>query len=107
MMETLSATTIFWLIALGGITGWLVGYLMGHEGRSKYSNIIWGVLGSLIVGLAALWVGMSGVLLFALMGTLGTLLIVNAFHSHHEEDIYEKEDHDISIRRYNKNANHR
>ena len=106
-METLSATTIFWLIALGGITGWLVGYFMGREGRSNYSNIIWGVVGSLSVGVAALLVGLSGALLFAFMGTLGMLLIVNAFHDHHKDDIYKGEGHDITVHRYQKNANHR
>ncbi|HKK46633.1 MAG TPA: hypothetical protein VJ964_14000 [Balneolaceae bacterium] len=105
-METLSATTIFWLIALGSITGWLTGYLMGKEGMSKYSNALWGVFGSLSVGLVALLVGVSSALLYAFIGTLATLFIANVFHSHHQEDIYGGEDHGITVRRYHKKANH-
>ncbi|MGD8428620.1 MAG: hypothetical protein PVH63_13435 [Balneolaceae bacterium] len=105
-METLTGTTIFWLLALGSLTGWIVGYVMGHEGRPLYSNIVWGTAGSLSVGLVALWLNLGGVLLFAFMGTLATLFITNVFHTHHTEDISEGEDLEITLRRYRKGAKH-
>jgi hypothetical protein len=86
-METLSATTIFWLLVLGATTGWLVGYIMGHEGITLTSNVVWGTLGAPIVGICALYVGISGVLVFALLGTLAMLFLANVFHLHHVEDI--------------------
>lgn len=86
-METLSATTIFWLLVLGATTGWIVGYIIGREGITLVSNVIWGTLGALVIGLCGLFLNMSGVLLFAFMGTLATLFLANVFHLHHVEDI--------------------
>lgn len=98
-METLSATTIFWLIVLGATTGWIVGYFIGHEGITLVSNLIWGTAGAVLIGLIGLWLELSGVLLFALMGTLATLFLANVFHLHHVEDILGDTQHSIRIKR--------
>jgi len=42
---------------------------------------------------------LTGVLLFAMMGTLATLFIANVFHLHHIEDIEGDVHRDIRIRR--------
>lgn len=86
-METLSATTIFWLLVLGATTGWIVGYIIGKEGITLTSNVIWGTIGAPIVDVCALYVQVSGVLVFSLLGTLAMLFLVNVFHLHHVEDI--------------------
>jgi len=86
-METLSATTIFWLLVLGATTGWIVGYIIGHEGITLISNVIWGTLGAPLVGICGLYVQISGVLVFSLLGTLAMLFLANVFHLHHVEDI--------------------
>lgn len=86
-METLSATTIFWLLVLGVSLGWSISYFVGHDGVTLPSNIMWGAGGSLLSGIIALLVGMDGVLLFSFMGTIGLLFIANVFHLHHEVDI--------------------
>ncbi len=86
-METLSATTIFWLLVLGATTGWIVGYIIGKEGITLTSNVIWGMIGAPIVGVCALYVQISGVLVFSLLGTLAMLFLANVFHLHHVEDI--------------------
>ena len=86
-METFSTTTIFWLFVLGATTGWIVSYLMGREGITLIRNLIWGTGGAVLIGLIGLWLELSGVLLFALMGTLATLFLANVFHLHHVEDI--------------------
>lgn len=86
-METLSATTIFWLIVLGATTGWVIGYWVGHEGVTLISNILWGTAGSVVIGVLGLYLQLSGVLLFALLGTLSTLFLANVFHLHHAEDM--------------------
>ncbi len=98
-METFSATTIFWLIVLGTTTGWIVGYLIGREGTSQMKNLIWGVVGSVLTGLIGLILNLSGVLLFALMGTLAILFLANVFHLHHEEDVYGDIKRGIQIKR--------
>lgn len=86
-METLSATTIFWLLVLGATTGWIVGYVIGREGITLTSNVIWGTIGAPIIGVCALYVQISGVLVFALLGTLAMLFLANVFHLHHVEDL--------------------
>ncbi len=98
-METLSVTTIFWLLVLGATTGWVIGYWVGHEGVSLRSNIMWGIFGSILVGLIGLYLGLSGVLLFALLGTLATLFIANVFHLHHVQDIKGDIDRGMRIKR--------
>ena len=101
-METFSATTIFWLMVLGALTGWCIGNLMGREGITVGSNIAWGVVGTLLSGLIALWVQLSGVLLFGFMGALATLFLANVFHLHHVEDISGDIRREIKIRGKNK-----
>ncbi|MDZ7657976.1 hypothetical protein [Fodinibius sp.] len=86
-METLSATTIFWLLVLGATTGWIVGYIIGEQGITLKSNVIWGAIGAPLVGVCALYVAISGILLFSLLGTLAILFLANVFHLHHDEDI--------------------
>lgn len=86
-METLSATTIFWFLILGITTGWLTAYLVGNEGITTYSNIVWGGASAVLVGVLALMLDLSGVLIYAFMGTLAILFIANVFHLHHVEDI--------------------
>lgn len=96
-METLSATTIFWLISLGAITGWTVGYAMGNEGITRTSNLIWGIAGSLVIGIIALLLQLMGAFLYAFLGTLATLFLANVFHLHHVEDILNDVRRDIRI----------
>ncbi len=86
-METFTATTIFWLIVLGATTGWVIGYIIGHEGIPLISNVIWGLVTAPIIGVCALYLELSGVLVFAFIGTLATLFLANVFHLHHVEDI--------------------
>lgn len=101
-METLSATTIFWLIVMGATIGWVHGYLIGHEGITLISNIIWGIAGSVASGVVALIIGVSGVFLFGLMYTLAALFIANVFHLHHVEDITGDIDRGMRIKRKKK-----
>lgn len=98
-METLTATTIFWLLVLGATTGWVMGYLVGHEGVTLVSNIIWGTLGAVVIGIFGLYLELSGVFLFSFMGTLAMLFLVNAFHLHHVEDITGDIDRGMRIKR--------
>ncbi|MDZ7681906.1 MAG: hypothetical protein U5J63_09410 [Fodinibius sp.] len=99
LMETLTATTVFWLIVLGSTTGWVVGYWVGHEGVNLIANLWWGTVGAVVVGIMGLYLQLSGVLLFALMGTLATLFLANVFHLHHVEDIKGDQNRSVRIRR--------
>ncbi len=74
---------------------------MGHEGITLKSNIIWGTVGAPVIGICALYVQMSGVLVFALLGTLAMLFLANVFHLHHVEDITGNIDRRIRINKKN------
>ena len=86
-METFSITTLIWLTILGTTTGYIVGIIIGHEGTTLISNIIWSIIGAVAVGIISLLFELSGVLIYAFIGTLAVLFIVNIFHLHHIEDI--------------------
>lgn len=98
-METLSATTIFWLITMGALVGWVLSHFIKHEGITLKANIIWGMVGAVSVGLCALYVEISGVLLFAFLGTMAILFLANVFHLHHVEDITGDIDRGIRIKK--------
>jgi hypothetical protein len=101
-METLSMATIFWLLVLGATTGWVVGNIVGHEGITVRANIIWGMVGAVTIGVMGFWLQLSGVLLYAFMGTLATLFLANVFHLHHVEDVLTDTRHSIHIKKSKK-----
>lgn len=98
-METFSATTIFWFIVLGATTGWAIGYLVGHEGVTLVSNLIWGMFGAVSVGIFGLYLELGGVLVFSFLGTLAMLFLANVFHLHHVEDVKGDIDRGLRIKR--------
>lgn len=98
-METFSATTVFWLLVLGATTGWAIGYWVGHEGITLMGNVVWGTAGAVVVGIMGLYLQLSGVLLFAMMGALATLFLANVFHQHHVEDTEGEIDRGMRIKR--------
>lgn len=99
-MGTLSATMIFWFLMLGVTTGWVLGYIVGHEGITLRSNIVWGGASAILIGVIALLLNFSGgALLYSFMGTLAMLFIANVFHLHHVEDIKGDIDRRMQIKR--------
>lgn len=78
-MEELNGATIFWLIALGMIIGATAKVVMGNKGMSMSSNLIGGILGTLIVGSIGIEMQLPGSLLFAVLGSLSILFLGNVF----------------------------
>lgn len=99
VMAGLSATAIFWFIALGLTVGWVFGYIIKSEGRSLKANITWGITGTLVIGTIGIWFGFGDALLFSFVGSLAVLFIANVFHQHHEEDMFGHVDRGIKIMR--------
>lgn len=87
-METLTGTTIYWLISIGLIVGFITGIFIRSEGISLFGNLIWGALGALLMGFIGINLGIGDGLLFAFIATLPLLFLVNVFHRHHQEDIF-------------------
>jgi hypothetical protein len=79
-MEVLDGTTIFWLIAIGMVAGAIVKVGIWNDGVELVPNLIGGVIGSLVVGSISIALEFPGSLVFAFMGTLAILFIMNVFH---------------------------
>lgn len=84
-MEALDGTTIFWLFALGMLTGGAVKLVMWNTSVSLISNLAAGVGGSIIVGGLTVALQLPGGLLFAFLGSLAILFILNVFHIEGQE----------------------
>jgi len=96
-MTTLSATLIFWLIAQGMAIGAVYGMIIKSEGVTVPANTVWGMIGSVATGSIAVFLQLGDELLFAFVGTLAFLFLVNAFHLHHDEDLFGHVDRGIRI----------
>lgn len=86
-MEAITFGLILSFIAIGLITGLLVGALIKTEGVSIKWNIIFGILFAIILGIYGVLMGYDKGFFFAFVGTLAALYLVNAFHLHHQEDL--------------------
>lgn len=84
-MHEFDGTTIFWLIALGMFVGGLSKLALGNKGVSFLSNVIGGTAGSVIVGGIGVALQLPGALLFAFLGSLSILFLVNVFHLQKDE----------------------
>ena len=97
-MTIISGAAIFWFIALGMVVGLLFGLVVKKEGIPILGNIGWGVFASVLTGVIGILLDFGDSLLFALVYTLAFLFLVNVFHQHHEEDIYDNVDPHIHLK---------
>lgn len=79
-MDVLNGTTIFWLFALGILVGGAAKLVMWNTTVDLLSNLAAGVAGSLIVGGVTVALQLPGGFLFAFLGSLSILFILNVFH---------------------------
>ncbi|MGM0546236.1 MAG: hypothetical protein ACQEST_05880 [Bacteroidota bacterium] len=85
-MEELNGTMIFWLIALGMIAGAITKVSIWKQGVELVPNLIAGITGALIVGSIAIFINLPGSLVFAFLGSLAVLFILNVFHLQSEKE---------------------
>ncbi len=83
-MEVLDGATIFWLIAQGMLMGAVVKVAMWNTTVDIIPNIAAGIAGSLVVGGITVALNLPGDLVFAMLGSLSILFIVNVFHQETE-----------------------
>lgn len=86
-METFDGVLLYWFISVGLLVGILFGIIIGNEGISVTGNLIWGAIGSVLMGLIGSIMGLGDGILFAGMGTLILLFLVNVYHQHHVEEL--------------------
>ena len=79
-MEIIDGATIFWLIALGMFMGGAAKVVMWNTNVGLMSNVLAGAAGAVIMGGLIAMLNMEGFLLFAFLGSLAILFIINVFN---------------------------
>jgi uncharacterized membrane protein YeaQ/YmgE (transglycosylase-associated protein family) len=87
-MEELNGVTIYWLISIGLLVGFFMDLIIGKRGMGMNGNLIGGVIGSVIIGVAAIYLNLFGALVYAVLGAVAFLFLCNVFNIHpqHNED---------------------
>lgn len=88
-MENLDGTTLFWLITLGLIIGSTAKVVMWNKGLTITTNILAGVLGTVIVGGIGIELQVPGSMMFGVLGGLAILFISNVFFLQEEHEAHE------------------
>lgn len=84
-MEELNGVFIYWLISIGLLVGYIIDLVMIKRGIGMWGNIIGGVVGSLIIGIVAISLGLIGPLMYATVGSIAFLFLINVFSIHASE----------------------
>ncbi len=79
-MEELNGVTIYWLISIGLIIGYLIDLILGKKGVSLAVNLVGGLAGSVIIGIIAILFQLYGALAYATIGSIALLFLVNVFN---------------------------
>lgn len=89
-MEELNGVTIYWLISIGLLVGYIMDLIMIKRGIGMIGNIVAGVLGSVIIGVSLISIGIFAPLVYATIGSIAFLFLVNVFSFHPEDNIEAK-----------------
>ena len=92
-MEELNGVTIYWLISIGLLVGFGMSVMMGERGLSLTGNLVGGVVGSLIIGIAVILIGLFAPLVYATLGSIAFLFLVNVFRfePEHKQEAHVKQ----------------
>ncbi len=78
-MEELNGVTIYWLISIGLLVGFIIDLVMIKEGIGMIGNIIGGAVGSVIIGVSAILLNLFAPLIYAAVGSIAFLFLINVF----------------------------
>jgi len=78
-MEELSGVTIYWLISIGLLVGFVIDLIMMKRGISLIGYVIWGAVGSVIIGVIMIVLNVFGPLIYAAVGSIAFLFLINVF----------------------------
>lgn len=81
-MEELNAVTIYWLISIGLLVGYLTDLAMIKRGIGTIGNVVWGAVGSVIIGVVCIILNLFGPLVYAAIGSIAFLFLINVFSFH-------------------------
>ncbi len=85
-MEELNLVTIYWLISIGLFVGLIVDLIMIKRGVGLIPNVISGAVGSVIIGVFMIELMVFGALIYAAVGTIAFLFLINVFSFDQEHD---------------------
>ncbi len=83
-MDVLDGATIFWLITVGMVLGAAAKVAMWNTTIGLIPNVIAGAAGSVVVGAVMVALELPGGLVFAVLGSVSILFILNVFHQQTE-----------------------
>ncbi len=81
-MEELNSVTIYWLVSIGLMIGYVIWLFMGKRCMSMAGNLIGGVLGSVSIGTCAILLNLVAPLVYAAIGSVAFLFLANIFSTH-------------------------
>ena len=81
-MEELNAVTIYWLVSIGLLVGLVIDIVMIKRGIGMIGNLIGGALGAIIIGISAIFLNLFAPLIFAAIGSIAFLFLINVFSFH-------------------------
>ncbi|MCC5904687.1 MAG: hypothetical protein JJU13_00645 [Balneolaceae bacterium] len=86
-MEELNSVTIYWLISIGLLVGFIIDLVMIKRGIGMIGNIIGGAAGSVIIGVCSIMLNLYAPLIYAAVGSIAFLFLINVFSFHVSEQI--------------------
>lgn len=89
-MEELNLVTIYWLISIGLLVGLVVDIIMIKRGVGLIPNVISGALGSVIIGVFMIELMVFGALIYAAIGTIALMFLINVFSFDQEHNDHAK-----------------
>lgn len=78
-MEELNGVTIYWLISIGLLVGFVIDLIMIKRGIGLIGNVVWGAVGSVIIGVIMVVLNVFGPLIYAAVGSIAFLFLINVF----------------------------
>jgi hypothetical protein len=78
-MEELNGVTIYWLVSIGLLVGFVIDLVMMKRGISLTGNVFWGAVGSVIIGVSMISLNVFGPLVYAALGSVAFLFLINVF----------------------------
>lgn len=78
-MEELNGVTIYWLISIGLLVGFVIDLVMMKRGISLAGNVFWGAVGSVTIGVSMITLNVFAPLIYAGIGSIAFLFLINVF----------------------------
>ena len=86
-MEELNIVTIYWLVSIGLLVGFVIDIVMIKRGIGMIGNLIGGAVGSVIIGVSAILLNLFAPLIFAAIGSIAFLFLINVFSFHVSDEV--------------------